>query len=1516
MSTPSSISGLQLWLDGNDVNGNNANPSTGTALSSWKDKSTNAITFTQSTTANKPTFVSGVLNGCGGVQFSAGNCNYVSAAVTNSIQTWASGATVFIMSTSIQGGPVMVKQDSSTFGTWTSMKTIWFGNGTRNTATNGCFPSVYDSANSGTYLIPGEGYPSASIYTFIQGANQVSASSSMWSASYAFDKDFTSLPWANNNNTYTSTAYSGSYTTSVSGVGSVSGEWLQLQCYTSFVLKSYIITSDSGDTSGCAPSQWYLVASNDGSTWTQLDYRSSQTFTFLGSPAVTQKYSTSSNSTSYKYYRLIVQRNNASIVDHVKIRELQFFDGDNGTGNEYPSSLNAIYKGTSLNTSVLSSSYNSTTDNATNMFIGAMNSSTCLTGVIGEIIQYNRVLTDSERLTVASYLQAKWFGNYSSKVPSTIPGLIVWLDGNDINGNGSANPSVNSKISSWKDKSSNGFNFANANSASQPTYTTTGTNGKGGVTFNSVSSTYLQSAVANSIQSWISPTGYGAVANSATVIVVTTQVYGGVLLYKGTTSSLSSWGSGEHKIYFENGTVSETATGVQPSLVGNSRGYYTMVTNASNPVEYPSASLSGGSGSPTGSGYTKTLTEGTYTIKASAVIGSYDPYFAFDKSYTTAPWATAGQYYTSNPATYSGGKSTTVSGSTVNGEWIQLQVPTSFVLKGYAVTAEGSYNTSSTATRTASQFVLAGSTDGSTWTTIDSQTTQVFFSGERKIYSVSGNTTSYNYYRFIIKANNSSTADYGTLQELQLYTSSISATPSIATFLVGSVTTGLVNFAPPSSVASSSYAIASPDPATYITLGAGPSTPYFTGTVCEVLIYNNAVNYYNMFELLKYLNAKYAAVPINMSSINTLYGLTSTQANSSLNTLATSYGAGTFATMSYTNAYISSPILYIIPSKTVQIYPAAPTGSATLTSTSCTFDGTSSYYNFGTKYMNLQATGLSYKLSLSYRYVYGQVWQGPQPIAVDQARLKLYNVPGQMTIEVGGISYTPSFYIAPGIVYHIGVVYNPSIGDYGSAWITIYNTETNIRYTTIVNGTAKIASSSWTLRIGWDSGGFKYDGTIFNLQMWNTVIPIPYMLSYNNVAISTIANVTENSSTSDDTSITLRWTNPNPIYTSLVITWSGGIYKLLGSDTPTSYTISSLTPNTAYTFKLYSLNANNISNGGYGTITKTTTFSLMSATGLYWRYYTGVFDTATWTDTQTPTYTGLTTFNNLANIDYPTINGWIVQTSRAAGDTTLVTGYITPSVSGNYTFSGTVDDDGYLWIGANALSGYTLLNANWHTTYQSSSYSTNLTANTEYAFRYLYRNGGGGYSVSISISGGSLSFRSTVPKSSLLSGLRYYIRTGWTSGDNGLNTITNSNITYTGTTVNLYGISNATGGRYGVNALGGGYILWVGFFYTYGGAGTYTFTIDFSDNYSWLWFGTNAIAPNYSTSNANLASAYYQGSAITYTTSSLTANTYYPIRILYNDDGGGSDFQLKVTIPGGTVLQDCTNYFYSNGLTT
>lgn len=161
---------------------------------------------------------------------------------------------------------------------------------------------------------------------------------------------------------------------------------------------------------------------------------------------------------------------------------------------------------------------------------------------------------------------------------------------------------------------------------------------------------------------------------------------------------------------------------------------------------------------------------GAYSVTASSYYipdNNAYPWQVFDASDGTGTaWTPGGTFYMGTGGLYSGTVTTTVSGSSVAGEWIQIKLPEAIVLRYYYL------HTWLELSRFPISFVLAGSTNGSTWTTIDSKTgiatTANVSAGSGRFFSVSTLPSAYQYFRFIAL----STAGNGwlSISSLRLYT--------------------------------------------------------------------------------------------------------------------------------------------------------------------------------------------------------------------------------------------------------------------------------------------------------------------------------------------------------------------------------------------------------------------------------------------------------------------------------------------------------------------------------------------------------------------------------------------------------------------------------------------------------------------------------------------------------------------------------------------------------------------------
>jgi hypothetical protein len=205
------------------------------------------------------------------------------------------------------------------------------------------------------------------------------------------------------------------------------------------------------------------------------------------------------------------------------------------------------------------------------------------------------------------------------------------------------------------------------------------------------------------------------------------------------------------------------------SSSGSGTGQYTNFSNSNiEAFEFPPSAMTSD---------TTVLSDGTY-ISSCSPNNATVPYKAFNKvtcinSATDDCWhgAVSGLY--NSGGTYTGTVTTSnIDGSeTYSGEWLQLQLPTSIILSKYKL-----YNRLNYASYTPYTYKLLGSSNNSTWTTIDYQENNCFSTNVAGTYTsintsksfyTKNNSTSYNYYRLISNKTNSSS--YVAIGELVLY---------------------------------------------------------------------------------------------------------------------------------------------------------------------------------------------------------------------------------------------------------------------------------------------------------------------------------------------------------------------------------------------------------------------------------------------------------------------------------------------------------------------------------------------------------------------------------------------------------------------------------------------------------------------------------------------------------------------------------------------------------------------------
>ena len=196
------------------------------------------------------------------------------------------------------------------------------------------------------------------------------------------------------------------------------------------------------------------------------------------------------------------------------------------------------------------------------------------------------------------------------------------------------------------------------------------------------------------------------------------------------------------------------------------------------------------------------------------------------------------------------------------------------------------------------------------------------------------------------------------------------------------------------------------------------------------------------------------------------------------------------------------------------------------------------------------------------------------------------------------------------------------------------------------------------------------------------------------------------------------------------------------------------------------------------------------ANGLYGKRYVGYFaDNVGWFNTATlhGDINQLTQIGNFtSNDDYYSWQ-WL--------------GYFKPSSTENYTFYTSSDDASYVWIGANALAGFTTANANvnnggLHGPDEVASSPISLTAGVYYPIRIQFGENEEGDEISFSFS------TPTIPKTT--QGLGYYY---YNSNTNGFSAPTFPDVASSSTVNALINTSDATTTSYlqsvGFTAVGG-----------------------------------------------------------------------------------------------------------------
>lgn len=198
-----------------------------------------------------------------------------------------------------------------------------------------------------------------------------------------------------------------------------------------------------------------------------------------------------------------------------------------------------------------------------------------------------------------------------------------------------------------------------------------------------------------------------------------------------TSNTLSIIGNYRNTTY----TVTVRATNAYNSYVESS---LTVVEVSSTTRSYPPITLT----STTTNVANEVYGNGTYVVAASSGINlAPQPYDGNNSTYYISDG-----HYTFMTGAYVGSTNTVVDGVSVSGEWYQILLPLNILLHSYVIGAvDAAYSPDS--------WIFAGSTDGTTWVSIDDKAAgsgSAITSFNNTTFNVSVNQM-YNYYRLICR---------------------------------------------------------------------------------------------------------------------------------------------------------------------------------------------------------------------------------------------------------------------------------------------------------------------------------------------------------------------------------------------------------------------------------------------------------------------------------------------------------------------------------------------------------------------------------------------------------------------------------------------------------------------------------------------------------------------------------------------------------------------------------------------
>jgi len=191
------------------------------------------------------------------------------------------------------------------------------------------YQNAINKLSNNPYALPGLAYPSAAlssntttisgqvygngVYFTIGSSYDNATTDAAWCAfNRITGTAFNSQIWGANGPSYTSSSpynYTGNtYFTTISGVGSIGGEWLDITLPNFIILKSYSLQARTDAYPGQMPGGYYIVGSPDnGITWVNLNQQTG----LVWSSSQVQTF-TVTTATAYNRYRIVITNINSA----------------------------------------------------------------------------------------------------------------------------------------------------------------------------------------------------------------------------------------------------------------------------------------------------------------------------------------------------------------------------------------------------------------------------------------------------------------------------------------------------------------------------------------------------------------------------------------------------------------------------------------------------------------------------------------------------------------------------------------------------------------------------------------------------------------------------------------------------------------------------------------------------------------------------------------------------------------------------------------------------------------------------------------------------------------------------------------------------------------------------------------------------------------------------------------------------------------------------------------------------